>query len=286
MTLMRLNVLTMCLLITAAMTPFASAQTQPSTRPAGPALVQGGPGLPLPANPALPTLWLIGDSTVNNNANGGLGWGAPFIKLFDASKINVVNRARGGRSSRSFQAEGLWDAALEVMKRGDFMILQMGHNDGGDIRAANRRGSIRGLGEETEEVAKPDGTMEVVHTYGWYMRKYASDAKAKGVSVIICSPVPHLPRAEVKQGDVEKSSYVEWSEAVAKSQDVPFINLNKIIMGHYTGLQPQEIREKYFTPPGDGTHTNPAGAGLNAQSVLEGIKQLPESPLTKFVAAN
>lgn len=251
-----------------------------------PALVQGGPGLGLPKNPSLPTLWLIGDSTVNNSSAGGLGWGAPFVKLFDADKINVVNRARGGRSSRSFQEEGLWDAALEVMKPGDFMILQMGHNDGGDIKAANRRGSIRGLGEETEEVPRPDGTVETVHTYGWYMRKYVKDAKARGVNVIVCSPVPHLPREAVKEGDVEKSPYVDWAEAVAKSEGAQFINLNKIITGHYVGMAPAEIREKYFTPPGDGTHTNPSGAELNATSVVEGIRQLKDSPLVGYLKAS
>ena len=40
-------------------------------------------------NPKLPTLFVVGDSTANNNANGGRGWGEPFIALFDASKINV-----------------------------------------------------------------------------------------------------------------------------------------------------------------------------------------------------
>ena len=52
--------------------------------------------------PKLPTLFVVGDSTANNNANGGRGWGDPFIAHFDASKISVLNRARAGRSSRTF----------------------------------------------------------------------------------------------------------------------------------------------------------------------------------------
>src|SRR5712692_1932178 len=62
-----------------------------------------------PISSKLPTLFVCGDSTANNNANGAQGWGDPFIGYFDAKKINVLNRARGGRSSRTFITEGLWD---------------------------------------------------------------------------------------------------------------------------------------------------------------------------------
>jgi hypothetical protein len=60
-------------------------------------------------NPNLPTIFVVGDSTANNHANGGLGWGDPFIQFFDANQVNVINRARGGRSSRTFITEGLWE---------------------------------------------------------------------------------------------------------------------------------------------------------------------------------
>jgi hypothetical protein len=63
---------------------------------------QNQPGYPMhiPANPNLPTLFLIGDSTVRNGqgdgANGQWGWGEPLVGYFDTAKINVVNRALGG----------------------------------------------------------------------------------------------------------------------------------------------------------------------------------------------
>jgi hypothetical protein len=63
-------------------------------------------------NPKLQTIFVVGDSTANNHANGGLGWGDPFITYFDTTKVNVVNRARGGRSSRTFITEGLCDKVL------------------------------------------------------------------------------------------------------------------------------------------------------------------------------
>src|SRR5881628_2203429 len=104
-------------------------------------------------NPKLRTIFVVGDSTANNHANGGLGWGDPFITYFDPSKCNVLNRARGGRSSRTFVTEGLWDKVLGEMKKGDFVLIQFGHNDAGAINDASRaRGSLPGIGEETQEI--------------------------------------------------------------------------------------------------------------------------------------
>lgn len=77
----------------------------------------------------LPTLFLIGDSTVNNGAKGLQGWGTPFVKLFGPAKITVLNRARGGRSSRTFLTEGLWDQVAAQLKPGDYVLMRFGHND-------------------------------------------------------------------------------------------------------------------------------------------------------------
>src|SRR4051794_2771500 len=82
--------------------PARSADAPPATRPA--------------LSPALPTLFLIGDSTVNTRTKDLLGWGDPIAALFDPAKIKVENRARGGRSSRTFLTEGLWDKVLADLK--------------------------------------------------------------------------------------------------------------------------------------------------------------------------
>src|SRR5882672_6768656 len=122
-----------------------------------------------PINSNLPTLFVVGDSTANNNANGAQGWADPFISYFDGNKINVLNRARGGRSSRTFITEGLWDKVLGEMKKGDFVLIQFGHNDAGAINDASRaRGSLSGTGEETQEIDNLlTNKHEVIHTYGW-----------------------------------------------------------------------------------------------------------------------
>ena len=160
----------LCLCVFAILSSVATAQDKPTT------------------NPALPTLWLVGDSTVRNGSgrggNGQWGWGDRIARYFDIDRINVVNRARGGRSSRSYQTEGLWGAVLKDAKSGDFVLIQMGHNDGGPLAGDNReRGSIRGIGEESEDVTLTlganNGKKETVHTYGWYMRNTSPTPKPR-----------------------------------------------------------------------------------------------------------
>ena len=183
-----------------------------------------------------------------------------------------------------FQTQGWWDKVLAAAKPGDFVLIQMGHNDGGPLDDTNRaRGTIRGLGDETREIYNPIlHQQEVVHTYGWYMRKYISDARGRGMTPIICTPIPHCPKKPVKAGDTEDSDYVRFATAVAQSEHTPFINLNEIILSHYAGLTPGQIKEKYFTPA-DNTHTSPAGAELNARSVVEGLRALTNCPLRNFL---
>jgi len=236
---------------------------------------------PTQINPKLPTLFVVGDSTANNNANGGRGWGDPFIPLFDASKINVLNRARAGRSSRTFITEGLWDKVLADMKRGDYVLIQFGHNDGGAINDASRaRGSLPGLGEETQEIDNlVTKQHEVVHTFGWYMRKMIADAKAKGVTPIVLSLTV---RNIWKEGKVERGSghFGEWAAEIAKSQRVAFIDVTRLIADRYEQLGEDKVKE-LFGP--DHTHTSPAGAELNAVLIVDGLKALHKSPFKSYL---
>lgn len=239
---------------------------------------------PKPAAGAKPTLFIVGDSTVKTGTKGQRGWGDPIIEMFDKNKITVVNHAIGGRSSRTFQTEGRWDKILAVAKPGDFVLVQMGHNDGGPLDdAARARGSIRGIGEETREIDNPiTKKKEVVHTYGWYLRKYIHDAKAKQMTIIVVSPIPHAPQKQVEAGSVEKNPYVGFAEEVAKAEKVPFIHLNKLVMAHYATMTPEKIKETYFTTA-DNTHTSPEGAKRNALAVTEGLRSLADCELKSYL---
>ncbi len=229
-----------------------------------------------------PTLFIIGDSTVKNSTAGLQGWGDPIAELFDQTKIKVVNRARGGRSSRTFQTEGLWDQILAELKPGDFVMMQFGHNDGGAINDESRaRGSLPGTGDKAEEI---DNLItkkhEVVHTYGWYLKKYINDTRAKGATAIVVSPIPRNIWIE---GKVERAAetYGGWAADVAKSQGAFFIDLNEIVAKQYEAIGPEKVGKEYFLT--DHTHTTPVAALLNADSAVLGLKGLKSCPLVAFL---
>jgi lysophospholipase L1-like esterase len=225
-----------------------------------------------------PTLFLIGDSTVHNRTRGQLGWGDTIADRFDSSKITVTNRALGGRSSRTFLTEGLWDKVLAELKPGDFVLMQFGHNDGGPLDDGRARASLKGNSDDSRVVTnKVSGKVETVHTYGWYMRKYISDAKSKGATPIVLSPVP---RKIWKDGKVARASndYGKWAAEAAQAEHVAFVDLNDIVARHYEDLGPEKVNALFGD---EHTHTNPEGARLNAQSVAEGLRGLKDCPLAK-----
>jgi lysophospholipase L1-like esterase len=232
-----------------------------------------------------PTLYIIGDSTVKNGKGKGdgslWGWGSFLGESFDTTKLAVRNYALGGRSSRTFITEGHWDQIVSQLKPGDYVIMQFGHNDGGPLDdTARARGTIKGLGEDSGNIYNPIMKKnETVHTYGWYMRKYVADTKAKGATAIICSPIP---RNMFKDGKVLRAGgdYGGWAQQTAQTTGAFFIDLNVLIADEYDRLGPDKVKDFF---PGDHTHTNEAGARLNANAVTTGIRQLKGGPLTKYL---
>lgn len=247
--------------------------------PAGAALTPdpiGWLNLPEPRDPKLPTLLLIGDSTVRNGrgdgAGGQWGWGDPLATHFDPTKVNVVNRAIGGLSSRTFLTQGHWERALTLLKRGDVLLLQFGHNDSAPLNDDKRaRGTIRGTGEETETI---DNILtkqrETVGTYGSYLRRYIRDAKAAGVTPIVCTLVP---RKTWKDGKIVRSSdsYAAWAREVAQQEKVACIDLNALVAARYDELGETAVNALFAD---EHTHTSRAGAELNASIVASGLARL------------
>jgi lysophospholipase L1-like esterase len=233
-----------------------------------------------PANPELPTLFLVGDSTVKCGTPGQRGWGEEFGKYFDPTKVNVVNVAIGGRSSRTFITEGRWGAVLSMMKPGDFVIIQFGHNDGGPINDDSRaRGSIRGIGPETEGIdnlltKKP----ETVRTYGAYLRQYLADARAKGVTPYLCTQVPRKMWAEEGERIGRPTDgTVVWARAVAEAEAATLLDLHEAVAVSYDAVG-REAVEPFFAD--ERTHTTVAGADHTARIVVGLLEQLPGSPWT------
>jgi rhamnogalacturonan acetylesterase len=232
-----------------------------------------------------PVFYIVGDSTVKNGDGTGKGslwgWGDFIAPYFDTTKIGIENDALGGRSSRTFITEGRWDKVLSKFKKGDYVIMQFGHNDSGPLDdTARARGTIKGVGDESKEVYNPImKKQEVVYSYGHYIRQYIRDAKAKGAIAIVCSPIP---RNDWKEGKVSRSadSYAGWAQQVAKEEGAYFIDLNNLVATKYEAMGADAVKPFF---PGDHTHTNIDGAKVNAQIVIDELKRINPGSLTKYM---
>jgi lysophospholipase L1-like esterase len=260
------------------------AYAQPSpANPAQPlpAPVQTSVAIDAPLNPALPTLFIVGDSTARNQAN--LGWGDHLARYFDTTRINVANRSMAGRSSRTFINEGRWEKVLAEMKAGDYELIQMGHNDGGALDGPKPRGSLRGLGDESKDVPQMDGHVETVHTYGWYLRKYIAEARAKHATPILLT----LTIRNIWTTDANGRQHIErdigYDAAIrqlASDQQVLLVDL-----GNYEAdrLEAAGAEKTALLFPKDHTHTSAEGAELNAQTFVRALR-VTQSPLIAYLA--
>ena len=229
----------------------------------------------------IPTVWLVGDSTVRNGrgdgANNQMGWGDELAPYLDKHKVNVVNRAIGGRSSRTYITEGHWKEVVDMLKPGDIVLVQFGHNDSGDPAEPTRaRASLPGTGDQTKEIENPILKQhETVHTFGWYMAMYVLGARSKGATPILCSLIP---RKTWKDGKIVRSdtSYGGWTQQVATAMKADFIDLNEITARKYDALGEAAVEPLFGDPH---THTSAAGAIINAESVVAGLKALADDPL-------
>jgi lysophospholipase L1-like esterase len=237
-----------------------------------------------PANPKLPSLFLIGDSTVRNGQGRGSGaqwgWGDCLAPYFDTNRINVVNRAHGGTSSRTFYRD-YWPAVNAILKPGDFVIMQFGHNDGGALNDTNRaRGTIRGVGDENETITNLiTGKIEDVHSFGWYEKAMIAEARAKRATPMVCSLIPHNTWKDGRAVR-NKDTYAGWAGQVAAAENAPFLDINEIIARRYDTLGEEAVKPLFIV--GAGPHTSLAGAQTNAACVVAALKGLKKDPLARF----
>jgi lysophospholipase L1-like esterase len=237
-----------------------------------------------PADPDLPTLFLVGDSTVKCGTKGQRGWGEEIGKYLDPTRVNLVNHAIGGRSSRTFITEGRWETTLSQMKPGDYVIIQFGHNDGGPLNDDSRaRGSIRGTGDEVEEI---DNLLtkkrEIVRTYGAYLRQYINDARAKGATPYLCTQVPRkMWERDGTRIIRPDDGHVVWARRVAAEEDATLLDLYEAVASAYDALGPDGV-EPFFADAR--THTTVNGADFTARIVVGLLEGLPDSPWPEVIS--
>ena len=212
------------------------------------------------------TVYLIGDSTMSvkeEKAYPETGWGMPFAHFFDAS-VTIDNRAKNGRSTKSFLSENLWQPVATQLKPGDYVLMQFGHND-----AAK---------DKPERYTPPE-------EYKMNLKKFISEARSKKAIPVVLSAVTR--RKFGKEGKVEETHpiYAALAKAVAEEEKAAFIDLNersKTLLEQfgeehskwlYLQLEPGK-NPNYPEGINDNTHFSEMGAREVAQIVLQELKTL------------
>jgi lysophospholipase L1-like esterase len=191
-----------------------------------------------------------------------MGWGMVLACSLDPS-VQVVNLARGGRSTKSFVAEGLWDALLAQASPGDTVLIQFGHNDA----SANR----------PERYAAPEA-------YAANLRRFVADVRARGAQPVLLTPVAQR-RFESGRMVETHGPYAPVVKQVARETGAPVIDLNAESQSYFSSIG-EEPSKRYFLhyapgevahfPDGktDDVHFNERGARAAAALVARRLKAL------------
>lgn len=222
----------------------------------------------MPANAAKRKVHTIGDSTMSEykpSATPKRGWGMYLQAFFNPDSVMVNNRGKSGASTRTFyESENLWPSVKKQMSKGDYLIIQFGHNDekckGFDVYAYND--SLRALGQDTTTDMR--GT-DPNTTYKDYLRRYVNEARAMGVTPILMSPICRAYfqkdgtiSAEGQHRLSDQKDYVRSMREVAEELEVPFMDMTAQTKQffEYTG---QETCMRQLFNCGDKTHTSASG---------------------------
>ena len=145
------------------------------------------------------------------------------------------------------------------LKPGDYLIMQFGTNDSSPVNDSTRaRGTFKGNSDTSQAIVNMlTKQNEVVHSYGWYIRQFVSQAKAKGATVIVCPPVP---RNSWTDGKIHRNAdnYGKWAAEAAAQSGAFYIDLNKLICDQYDEEGEAKVKATYYAA--DATHTIEAGA--------------------------
>jgi lysophospholipase L1-like esterase len=199
----------------------------------------------------VPTIYLAGDSTVTDQrAEPAASWGQ-MLPAFLTPDIAVANHAESGETLKSFIAELRLDKALSRMRKGDWLLIQFGHND--------------------QKRQWPQTYADPVFTYRAYLKAYIAEARARGAHpVLMTSP----ERRTFKDGRIESTlaEYVAAMKRVAAEERVPLIDLNAASAAIYEALGPERAPLAFNDGGKDKTHHNNYGAWLLARAVAEGMR--------------
>ncbi|MCY7822553.1 pectinesterase family protein [Bacillus spizizenii] len=260
-------------------------------------------------------IYVAGDSTVKTygSSSGSGGWGEYLQSFFNDDKVNIVNYANGGRSSRSFINEGSLDKIASTITAGDYLLIQFGHND-----AANQTGylldrfvsmgepdkngmypSVPGVKEATPESLSKYGPEYYPYTSGtfkWYLQQYIDVARKSGATPILATPVsrqyfnsngtikPHHDATDTTTGTITTSNnaYVRAVEQLGEEQGVEVINMFDLTKDSYEKAYKNDPAASNGDSPvaraimnlADSTHNNKIGGFYNGGLLAKEIQKL------------
>lgn len=233
-----------------ARVPWARPLSAAAAAALTPAAVLGGNDAWDPTGGATITIVLVGDSTVTDDA----GWGTGF-RRFVGPKARVANTAAGGRSSKSFRDEGLWDQALAL--KGQYYLIQFGHND--------QPG--KGLERETDPAT----------TFPANLVRYVDEVRAIGATPILVTSLVRRTFSKTNPGRLH-DTLAPWAEAarkVAREKGVPLIDLHARSLEFCERLGPEATARFNFADPAgrnDTTHLDAAGSAVFARLVVDELR--------------
>jgi lysophospholipase L1-like esterase len=220
-------------------------------------------------------IFLIGDSTVADKPladNPERGWGQMLPMFFD-DRVAVENCAKNGRSTKSFIDQGLWQSVLEQLRKGDYVLIQFGHND-------EKK-------EDSTRYAEP-------HTaYKENLLKFVRESREKGAIPVLMTPVDRRKFDDAGKSFNTHGDYPAVVKEVAKGENVPLIDLQSEDEPLLDKLGPEGTKKIFlWIPPGkygllpdgkkDDTHFTQFGAIQIAGLVVQGLREL-DLPLRDFL---
>jgi len=235
-----------------------------------------------------PVLFLIGNSTMRtgtlgNGSNGQWGWGFYAHEFFDEEKISVENHALGGTSPRTFY-NMLWQSVLEAVQEGDYVLLELGHNDNGPIDSIRARSSYRPEGrlevrdDSISIYNQVTKKQEMVYTFGGYTRRFINEIRAKGATPVLFTLTPRNDYEEDDPKRIQRKllDFTPALFALGKEMNVPVIDLNDISAAKLEKYGRWKTDYHFYL---DKIHTSAFGAMMNARSAAEGILVSADSQL-------
>lgn len=222
------------------------------------------------------TLYCIGDSTMANkkdpDRNPEHGW-AQVLQSYFNDDIMVVNKAVNGRSTKSFINENRWDSIYKKLRKGDYVFIEFGHND-----------------EKIEDSTRYTNPHT---TYRYNLIKFVKESREKGAIPILLTSIARRNFNEKGVLVPTHGDYPLETRLVAQEYKVPFIDLE-----YYTELLEQSYGPEkskqlhlhfkagevpyYKDEKKDDTHLSLLGANKIAQIVINQLKALSDSSLTKL----